>query len=301
MLSKADIEKELGKGVNFYPFHYENIKENSVNFTIGKIAWAMKSGEIFKEISGKYTVRKTSRKDGVKIEKGKNAIVHEKEKSYLILLPASTTIVETSEVIGLENYIGGTVHSKVGVVAQGVCDIGTMLGPCYSGHLMISLHNPTDDVIALEVGTTFVSLVFEYLNTPVENNSNSNMSGHVDKLSELGIIVNQKTRQYLTEDWKLSTDGVRNKMSKSRPYQKFLEESKKRKKDWKKYINFRNITVFIIYTVLVVIIGILAHTIDRVNGITIWSDRFWTVIIAAIIIPCLQRINSKLIKKRVTD
>ena len=31
MLSRRDIEKELGKGINIYPLVRENIKENSIN------------------------------------------------------------------------------------------------------------------------------------------------------------------------------------------------------------------------------------------------------------------------------
>lgn len=34
MLSRRDIEKELGKGINIVPLIQENFKENSINLTV---------------------------------------------------------------------------------------------------------------------------------------------------------------------------------------------------------------------------------------------------------------------------
>ena len=41
MLSRRDIEKELGKGINIVPVIRENFKENSINLTASKNAWTM--------------------------------------------------------------------------------------------------------------------------------------------------------------------------------------------------------------------------------------------------------------------
>lgn len=297
MLSKTDIEKELGKGLCIFPLHYENIKENSINMTIGQNAWAMKSGEIIREDSGKYKIKKNPTRDVIKIEKGKSAIVREKNKSFLVLLPLSTTIVETSEVIALSNYLGGTVHSKVGIVAKGVGDTGTMLGPCYAGHLMIALHNSTDEVIALRVGTTFISLVFDYLNTPISKRKNSNVSGHVDKLSELGIIIDEETSQFLSADWKKEFEGVKEKMINANAYQDFVRQRRKQKKEWMKYINVPNAIVLMVTLMILLALGIITHRIDLANGNDVWSDRYWTVIITAIIVPMITSSLHKLLKK----
>lgn len=54
MLSRKDIENELGKGINIYPLHNKNIKGNSINFTIGKNAWSLGSGKIIKNTNGKW-------------------------------------------------------------------------------------------------------------------------------------------------------------------------------------------------------------------------------------------------------
>ena len=39
MLSKKDIERELGKGIAIVPFSATNVKDNSVNLTASKYAW----------------------------------------------------------------------------------------------------------------------------------------------------------------------------------------------------------------------------------------------------------------------
>ena len=49
MFSRFDIEKEIGKGINIYPFHEQNIKENSINLTLSHNAWAMTDGIIVKD------------------------------------------------------------------------------------------------------------------------------------------------------------------------------------------------------------------------------------------------------------
>ena len=224
MLSRKDIENELGKGINIYPFHYENVKGNSINLTIGRNAWSLGRGKVVQD-KNKDWILASKYENGKKncdILPGKSAIIREGKDNILILLPHTTTLVETSEVVGVDYNIGGTLHSKVGMVAKGIGDISTMLGPGFCGHLMISMHNITDQVIEVKVGETFVSLVFYYLKTP-EVMKNTNVSGHVDKLSELGIQIKPETREYLTADWKMSLNGIREKLIKSEEYKELNE------------------------------------------------------------------------------
>ena len=54
MFSKSDINKELGKGINIYPFNEKNIKENSINLTASKYAWSIKEGEVFINSKGEF-------------------------------------------------------------------------------------------------------------------------------------------------------------------------------------------------------------------------------------------------------
>lgn len=297
MLSKQDIEKELGKGINIFPLHRDNIKENSINFTIGKNAWALGSGSIVKCGNTGYCMAKerdSLNNNALKkkyISFGESAIIKDGKASLLVLLPHTTTIVETSEVIAVDKYIGGTVHSKVGIVAQGVGHIGTMLGPCFCGHLMISLHNITDKVITIPVGDTFISVVFHHLDTPIEKEKNSNISGHVDKLAELGIKIDTGTREFLTQDWKLHVDGIRNKMIDSEEYKAYKRQCRKDKTLMvKRYLNLNNIVLAVILICVVMLLGAVATYIDQRSGNNLWSERFWTVVITGIIVPVLMRI-----------
>ena len=46
MLSKFDIQKELGKEICVFPLDLSNIKENSINLCAGKFAWSMATREV---------------------------------------------------------------------------------------------------------------------------------------------------------------------------------------------------------------------------------------------------------------
>lgn len=294
MLGKHDIEKELGKGINIYPLHMKNIKGNSVNFTVGRNAWTLGSGRVVKHNSSVFVLEKTTQQSAVKtdnviqINKGNTAILKKDKKSYVVLLPHTTTIVETSEVIGVSNYIGGTLHSKVGMAAQGVGAIGTMLGPNFAGHLMISLHNITDEVIAIPVGDTFISIIFYRLDTPTKNDKNPNISGHIDKLSELGISIDKDTREYLAQDWKCNVNTIRDKMVESKEYKNYKKQIlwNKCKSIWK-YINLKNFMLGLILIGILIAGWFGANYLDGKAVNTIWEERYWTVVVTAIIVPVL--------------
>ena len=98
MVSRKDIENELGKGINIYPLHNKNIKGNSTNFTIGKNACSLGSGKIIKNTNGKWIMAPEidNGRKIVDIKPGKSAIIHDgKNYNKLILLPHTTTMVET--------------------------------------------------------------------------------------------------------------------------------------------------------------------------------------------------------------
>ena len=128
--------------INIVPLIEKNIKENSINFSVSKMAW-----KIEPNTNGGY-------------KKAKSVCKNNK----IILEPHSTTLIYTNEVIALSNKLGGTFHAKVGVVSRGVVFCSTMIGPGYFGHLLITVQNPTDNDIQLTVGETFISLILYKLN-----------------------------------------------------------------------------------------------------------------------------------------
>lgn len=282
MLSRRDLEKELGKGINIVPLCKDNFKENSINLSVSTNAWSLKGGTVYWYGGGEFSVeRKGSPKKECTIQAGKSACrtftEGQKKREYVILFPHQTTIIETKEVIGIGANIGGTVHSKVGVSAKGIGHIGTMLGPGFCGHLMIALHNITDDVVALKVGSTFVSLVFNYLETQVIRTS-ATMSGHVDKFLNLGIKADEDTIQYLKQDWKSNIDGVRDMMIKTKEYKEYREYIKKNQwKEIRKYFTKRNAIAVLSAVGVMIALNLVAQWADSKLVEPVWVDRYWNI------------------------
>lgn len=300
MLSEKDINEELGKGINIYPFNSDNIKENSINLSSSNYCWAMCKGKCYYDDEGK--IYKTNNRGNnlheIQLQKGKNCVKKINNIQYIILLPLSTTLIETKEVIGLDNYIGGTCHSKVGIISQGIGDIGTMFGPNFCGHFLISLHNSTDKPIKLEVGKTIVSLVFHYLKTPIDRPNHTD-NAHIDKMSSLGIILSCEETEELNKDWKRNLDDIRSKMKESNEYKKYKDKLKKKKySEVKKYINWRNALIFFIIAIIVGGSYILCNYIDSQNKNAIWTNRFWDVGCSGIIVVIIQFILSFLKSKK---
>lgn len=104
MLSRRDIEKELGKGINIFPVIRENFKENSINLTASGNAWTMGSGTVYWFGGTDFRMTETAGKRRAKtFSKGSNCVFWDKQgdqhNSYIVLLPHSTTLIETSEVL----------------------------------------------------------------------------------------------------------------------------------------------------------------------------------------------------------
>ncbi|MDE5589033.1 MAG: deoxycytidine deaminase [Acetatifactor sp.] len=282
MLSKRDIQKELGKGINIYPLYTENIKENSINLSISSNCWTEDDGDVYWYGDENFSLSKNENvKKNFTLKKGDSSIVNvgtkNDEKNYLLLLPHTTTAIETEEVIGVGDNIGGALHSKVGIAGKGIGHIGTMLGPGFCGHLLVSLHNITNNVIALEVGSTFVSISFDYLETEVERTS-STVSGHVDKFSDLGLNINESTRDYITKDWKNNIDEIREKMILSDEYKQYKTHIKREKwKDFQRYFSRKNIIACACVIILFISLLGLATYIDNTTGNNTWVNRFWNV------------------------
>lgn len=241
MLSKIDIEKELGNSINIYHFKANNIKENSVNLSASKYAWTMTKGVITIKPNGDIVENSANNKLKSKsFSKGSSAVVIINKEEYIILLPFSTTLIETEEVIAVDNKIGGTFHSKVGFVSQGTGHIATMLGPNFSGHCLVAVHNVSAEPIKLKIGETFVSVVFNYLETPIKS-INPTRGGHTDKMSMFGIRLSSEQSEFLNDDWKSSLYSVKEKLEQDSKFLEFRKTIKKRK--WKEVKIIINIQV----------------------------------------------------------
>ncbi len=294
MLSKFDILKELGKGICVYPLNLDNIKENSLNLCAGEFAWSTESCTVYyneNEIdkNKRFSINKDAKHDKqLSLQKGHSAIACDSnDNKYIIILPLATTLIETKEVLSVSNYIGGTYHSKVGMVSKGLGHIGTMVGPNFSGDSLIAFHNTTKNLIVLKTGDSFVSVVFHYLNTPYTY-MNPTLSGHTDKFAELGLYVSEDDASLLNQDWKKKFVDVCRKMCESSEYktlQKKLKEQQQRK--FKKYFCKKNIIISLITITILVALFILALVIDNRAGNTTWTDRFFNVGCSGIIVAVI--------------
>lgn len=284
MLSKFDIQKELGKGICLFPLDLSNIKENSINLCAGNIAWSTSTREVFFSEEEKDKNKRFSLTQDKKyckscaIEKGKSAIVEgQNGAQYILILPLSTTLIETKEVLAISSNIGGTYHSKVGLVSKGLGHIGTMVGPNFSGDSLIAIHNISNDLVVLNVGESFVSVVFHYLNTPFTY-SNPTTSGHTDKFSALGLDVSEAQLDELNQDWKKKFEEVQKKMCQTNEFQILQKELKAQKlKYFKKFFCKKNILIMLTTVVILGTLLALACYLDHISGQSIWVERFFTV------------------------
>jgi deoxycytidine triphosphate deaminase len=162
MLSNVDIVKEIKKkNIAISPLTKDTIKGASVNLTASDIAWSLQTRK--------------------KIEAHDNKIT---------IPPHDTALILTRELVACTEKIGGTYHSRVGDVSSGKGHIGTTLNPGWIGYSLIAVTNHTDEKRFVEVGKPFVTLVFEYVNSPstiIEDNK----SNRSDIVLKLGLESNE--------------------------------------------------------------------------------------------------------------
>lgn len=305
MLSKTDIINELGKGICIFPLNSENIKENSINLCASKFAWVTQNASVFicekeKNKDKYFSLQKDNKHNKeIKLKKGESAVVLDKfGNSYIVLLPLSTTLIETQEVLSVNSYVGGTYHSKVGMVSKGIGHIGTMVGPNFSGESLISLHNPTRDLIIIKVGDSFVSVVFHYLDTPYHQ-LNPTVGGHIDKFSQLGLKVTDEQLTELSADWKKKIEDVRYKMCQSEEFKKLQIECKKQKVELlKKFFNKRNIIICSVSIVVLVGLYFVAYYLDKGTNNTAWVDRYFNVGFSGVLVTIIS-VVAKVLKNNI--
>ncbi len=195
LLSDEDIKKEIGKNIFIYPFKERNIRGASINLSLSKLAWIKEKKSIVKP-----------------------AYNSDKE---LILIPAnSTALIETNEIIHVSNIIGGTFHSKVALVAEGLGHIGTTLDPGWIGNCLITVHNHSNSEIELAVGETFISLKLFYVNTPSKF-VNNNIHGRPELL---GKNLTNEEKKFFDEDVRTNVISLKEAFYKSTSYQAFKKK-----------------------------------------------------------------------------
>ena len=174
MLSIENIYREIGKNIFICPLDVNNFRDNSIDLTASKFAWTSEGDYIYNEKDKSITVPKHK-----------------------------TACILTNEAIYVTSKIGGTYHSRVSMVRNGLGHIGTMLDPEYVGQSLIMLHNTTENDIIIKEGERMVSLVFYYLSTPICKSTLPTPPSHLEKVARL-----DKESRY--NDWCNSNPWVKN-------------------------------------------------------------------------------------------
>ncbi len=290
MLGYEDIIRELGKGISVFPFKESKIKGNALNLSVSEYAWSLKAGEVWVNENGEFFSKKPdigTHEKYIIEEKHSAVIVHNNQK-YVIVFPLSSTLIETQEVISVSNRIGGIYNSKVSLVSKGACNIGTYLEPNYRGHSLVTIQNLSENIMVLCVGDTFVAITFFHLKTAVPKSLLGALSGRFEILVEGNISVSRDAKNYLSEQWKNSSDEIRKKMEQSKEFIRFIKDEKKRR--YKKtigYINKRNIGIVLLAFAFFSLTYFIAYRVDSLSGNTIWRDRFWDVGCSGLIVTIL--------------
>ncbi|WP_435234500.1 dCTP deaminase domain-containing protein [Psychromonas sp. PT13] len=281
MLSQIDIVKALGNSINIFPFKENNLKENSYNLTASRYAYASKDSDV----------------ERYKIKKGKSCVVSKSGVEQIVLLPHSTTLMITEEVIGVTS-IGGTYHSKVGLASIGFGHIGTMLGPHFCGHSLIAVHNISDEIKHINVGDTFASIVFHKLDTPIIG-QNATVNAHLDKFSSFGILEDISK---ISEDWKTRVNEISDRMKQSGSYKTF------KKKIWryrisaaKSYLNIGNVIVLVLMLSIFLSPNILVflskHQYIEAQTVTSYHSFFYNIALSGVGVFLFQGLYSLLKRK----
>lgn len=194
MLSIIDIKKELGENIYIYPVHIESIKSNSIDLHVSKYAWSI------------TTKKSISNGDYVEIDPNDTALIYSEESIYV------------------SNRIGGSYHSKVSLVSQGLGHIGTSLDSQYIGCSLIAIHNHSKNSQKLKIGSEFVTIQFWYLNTPDYDGAvaHDNEPGHPRVLS--GFSDSHYIEWRDKNPWAARKNALYHQMIESDEYVKCKEE-----------------------------------------------------------------------------
>lgn len=300
MLSRTDIIKELGKSISFYPFSGEKIRGNALNLTASEYAWTLCTGTIWVDSSNNaFAKSPPSPENYTKYEllEKKSAVITRANEKYVVLLPLSTTLIETNEVISVGNDIGGEYHSKVKMVSKGTCHIGTYLEPNYRGHSLIAVHNISKSPVLLPVNESFVAITFFYLHQSVSESLRGAPGSRFEILNSVGIFLSESEKNFLSEQWKNDDDEIKDKMKSDSAYKEFMRNEKRRAiESIRKYLNVHNLIVLLCMFLFLFIIYKIALFTDGFTGGTIWVERFWNVGCSGIVIFALGMFT-KLFKK----
>lgn len=174
MLSDQDIKKALNKNLVIHPFNEDDLTPVGYNLNPSDFVFSLTTKQLVNEKNGSYAIP-----------------------------PNDTVLILTKETVWVSSKIGGTFHSKVGVVSKGFGHISTTLDPNWRGPLLISLNNPTSSELLLPANKSFLTLIFYAVKTPAKK-MHDNDPGRKDIIGKistdmLGEEIDKSKREFLAK------------------------------------------------------------------------------------------------------
>jgi deoxycytidine triphosphate deaminase len=246
ILSIRDLYKEIGKNIFIHPLKIDNIKANTINLTVSEFAWSLKTK--------------------------KN--IHENAK--VTIEPNDTALIYTNEAVYVTKKIGGTYHSKVSLVSKGLGHIGTTLDPEYLGLSLIAIHNHSGEEVELDVGDTFVSLMFHYLKTPTYAVSHNNVPGQTTILQNFSDLDGFKEWSN-KNDWINEQRKLKKKMHDSTEYVEMKEYLKALKSEEQKLLLLlfdNKITKYIVLGITFLILSVIVNYFNNTYNLSFTNEHY---------------------------
>lgn len=199
MYSDFDIQKHLGKDIGIYPLIKDNIQGSCIQLTASKFAWSARE---------------------------KKACVN---NNKIIMAKHDTTVIMTNEVVYLSKNYAGYCMTRVSLLPFGLSSICTPVKPGWVGHLLISLHNHSDNDYELDVNRGFIIFTIHKLRSSSQR-GDPRINGRAELLSNLGITISQEETDFLNEPYANDVKILFDKIKSDDIFQEIKREIWKRPK-----------------------------------------------------------------------
>ena len=167
MLSIEDVYREMGKNIFISPLDpYQQFEDNFILLTASENAWTYEPDEE---------------------EKSAKSIYREDIKE-IVIPPHKTGCIVTNEAMYVGNNIGGIFQAVEYLAGKGLIYMGTPIAaPSYCGQPLVLLHNTTDKELSIHKGDKIVSVIFDYLHTPIVASHHVMFQSHVARTHRLDV------------------------------------------------------------------------------------------------------------------
>lgn len=187
MYSDVDIRKHLGKQIGIFPLNEENIQGSCILLTASNLAWSV-----------------NSRTSCVKDDK-------------IIIAAHDTVLILTNEVVYLGKKFAGYCMVRVSLLPLGITSMCTPVKPGWTGHLLITLNNVSNQDYELGVYRGFVIMTIHRLDSTCKR-GDARSNSRTDQLSGMNIQISEKEIDYIKKEWANDNKRLFDKMIESDEY-----------------------------------------------------------------------------------